>query len=123
MRTMRFLLMCLIVLALPLQGFAAVGRAQCHHGVGVQVDVKPCNHAQTTQLHQMGKHVGQKTTVHLDHKCSNCAQCCLSTPLAATLPVYYDFQFASSSNVESLKILLSNVTLKTIERPPQSFVL
>ena len=123
MKTMRILLMCLIVLALPLQGFSAVSRTQCHHGVGAQVDVDSCHHEQTSLPHQMSKHVDHKATVHLDHKCSNCTQCCLSGPLAATMPVHYEFQSASSSIVESLRILLSNVLPKNIERPPQSLAL
>ena len=96
-RIWRFVLMCLLSVALPVQGFAAYSMAGCgpgHHGVlvsraeqGHHHDVASGHdHAHGTVLAESSPHQHSQGDPSKPDKCSACASCCSATALPS-LPV------------------------------------
>ncbi|MBC7207194.1 MAG: hypothetical protein H5U27_11830 [Methyloversatilis sp.] len=86
----RLLLTFLLLLALPLQGFAAAAMISCapsHHGL--QTTVTLHDDAAAHAHHQGGDHDPVSTPSHGKHACSACAACCIGgalMPSALRLP-------------------------------------
>ena len=115
MKLFRTLLMCLLVLAVPAQGFAAVTMAFCgpnHHGSGQTPRAEQVLHVEhgTGQLadgklgeraeHHHAPAGHDETSAALDHsvphakfaqadkhKCSACASCCSAAAILGSMPV------------------------------------
>jgi hypothetical protein len=130
MKTVRFLVMCLLALAIPLQGMASVTQMFCH-GSGaassvVQTTVDHSHHQATDHHHdqtQPSDHQVSKaeTAKSLNHKCSTCAQCCFGTALLPT-PINLVFSQETSTFVATSTVLLGEFSPHNLERPPRSFL-
>jgi len=130
-KTVRFLVMCLLTLAIPLQGAASVTQMFCHgSGSVLLVTQKTVDHShhqqagdhhhdQTKSLdHEVSK---AKVAKSLNHKCSTCAQCCFGTALLpATINLVLNQQI--STLVAISPVLLGELSPLTLERPPRPFL-
>ena len=130
MKTIRFLVMCLLALAIPLQGMASVTQMFCH-GNGsassvVQTTADHSHHQAADHHHAQPKssdHQVSKAgvTKSLNHKCSTCAQCCFGTALLPALIFLIPSQEVSTF-VATSTVLLGEFSPLNLERPPRSFL-
>lgn len=144
----RFLLTCLLLVALPSQGFAAIGMALCgpnHHGgvsslSPVSIDARaaqnppdqaPHHHALTSDAHDAGGHEGQSAMSSPDTgsagstskadgnlKCKNCAPCCASAMLTSEVVT----PVALSAGKADFPALVTTLTFPppgSLDRPPR----
>lgn len=114
--------MCLLALAIPLQGMASVTQMFCHgSGAASSVFQTTADHhhdqAQPSD-HQVSK---AETTKSLNHKCSTCAQCCFGTALLPA-PINLIFSQEVSTFVATSAVLLGEFSPHNLERPPRSFL-
>jgi hypothetical protein len=129
-KTVRFLVMCLLALAIPLQGMAAVTQMFCH-GSGsassvIQDTVNHSHHQAADHHHDQAKssdHQVSKSQVakSLNHKCSTCAQCCFGTAMLPA-PINLAFDQEVSTFVATSTVLLGEFSPLNLERPPRSFL-
>lgn len=122
--------MCLLTLAIPLQGMAAANQMFCHGSGSVSTvsqktaehshhHVADHHHDQTKSLdHQASKAEVAKSG---NHKCSTCAQCCFGTAMLPA-PLILVFNQEASTLVATSNVLLGAIFPLTIERPPRSFL-
>lgn len=90
---LRFALMCLLLLALPLQGYAAATMLNCgpNHAAAASVDAHHAQHQATgdhgASPHDAGQghHLADGVT---KTKCSACASCCVGVALPASALVF-----------------------------------
>jgi hypothetical protein len=129
-KTLRFLLMCLLSLAIPLQGMAASTEIFCH-GTGMvsTASDKTADHSH----HQAANHHHDQTkpsdhqvskvkvAKSSNHKCSTCAQCCFGTALLPA-PLILVFNQEASTLVATSNVLLGATPPLNLERPPRSFL-
>jgi hypothetical protein len=129
-KTIRFLVMCLLSLAIPLQGMAASTQIFCH-GTGAvsSVSNKTADHSH----HQVDDHHhGQtkpsdhqvskvKVAKSANHKCSTCAQCCFGTALLPA-PINLVLSQEPSTFVATSTVLIGAISPLNLERPPRSFL-
>jgi hypothetical protein len=128
-KTVRFLVMCLLALAIPLQGMAAVTQMFCHVGTAssvAQATVDHSHHQAADHHHDQTKssdHQASKAgvTKSLNHKCSTCAQCCFGTALLPT-PINLIPGQEASTFVATNTVLLGEFSPLNLERPPRSFL-
>lgn len=131
MNLFRVLLMFLVALALPVQGYATVSKALCQHGVVAPVATVSVHkqHHDHEGMVVMGEehhdvHVSVDAgAMHQDHKCSSCAQCCLGSTMVGAAPTPFVPPVGSPVQVEGTRVLRSEANLASIERPPQSLFL
>ena len=130
MKLFRVLLMCLVAFALPVQGFAAASKALCQHGMpmpsAVVILQEQHQHHEVMVMTQDDCHHGMHTSKdvgvkHQDHKCSSCAQCGLGASMVGATPERFVAPLGMPVQVEGMRVLQSEVTLDSLERPPQSF--
>lgn len=129
-KTLRLLVMCLLYLAIPLQGMAAANQMFCHgSGPGSTASDKTADHShhqtadhhhdQTRSLdHQVSKAEVAKS---VNHKCSTCAQCCFGTALLPA-PLILVFNQAVSTFIATSNVLSGVISPFNLERPPRSFL-
>ena len=141
-KTLKLWLMCWLVLAVPLQGMAAVSQMFCHGKAAVVV-----SHAVTqtppTQVHLDAHHghhghdahavaqhvptphdassaqVNASATPH--HTCSTCAQCCVGVALLPA-PVVLALGQPDHTLVAAPAVLLGEWSPNHLERPPRTFL-
>ncbi|MEP7099163.1 MAG: hypothetical protein ABI781_01555 [Burkholderiales bacterium] len=77
-RRIRFLLMCLIALALPVQGIAAATMLHCDHAQHAAATV-----ASNPRHDHRHDHAAHKAAVAEKASCSACAACCLGAGITA----------------------------------------
>jgi hypothetical protein len=122
MRTIRFLVMCLLAFAIPLQGMASVTQMFCHGSGAASAAVQTTadHHHDEFQPshHQVSK---TETSKSLNHKCSTCAQCCFGTALLPA-PINLVFSQGVSTFVATSAVLLGEFSPHNLERPPRSFL-
>jgi len=131
MRCFRFLVMCLLALAIPLQGMATVTQMFCHGSGSVStVTQKTVDHSHHLQAadhhheqtnpsdHQVSK---AEAAQSLNHKCSTCAQCCFGTAMLPA-PINPVFSQEASTFVATSTVLLGAFSPLNLERPPRSFL-
>ncbi len=132
MKTVRFLVMCLLALAIPLQGMAAVSQLFCHGTVSsvTQTRVDHSHHEAADHHHQHDQaqaqasdHQASKTELakSLNHQCSTCAQCCFGTAVLPT-PISLVVNPETSTFVATSNVLLGTFSPLNLERPPRSFL-
>ena len=129
MKVLRCLLMCLIALAIPLQGMSGANQLFCHGGGSVStVSQKTADHShqhladhhhdQSKSLdHQVSKAEVAKS---VSHKCSTCSQCCFGTALLPALLILV-FNQAVSTFIATSNVLSGVISPFNLERPPRSF--
>jgi predicted AlkP superfamily pyrophosphatase or phosphodiesterase len=122
--------MCLLSLAIPLQGMAASTQIFCHgSGAVSSVSNKTADHSH----HQVDDHHhGQtkpsdnqvskvKFSKSANHKCSTCAQCCFGTALLPA-PIKLVLSQEPSTFVATSSVLIGAISPLNLERPPRSFL-
>ena len=131
--TFRKFLLCLLVLAIPAQGYAAatmrfcspVSRAallqladiQSHHAKAA--DSAAVDHSKMNHHGSNSKGDSQEST---KSKCSVCAACCHAIAIITTLPTALYFpQLASSVAQPQLEAII--FLTGGLERPPRTFLL
>lgn len=141
--TRRFLLIILLLIALPFQGFAQASRIVCDPGhlghagaVEQNIHVEHAEGAEGTYHghdghdadHHSNEGVAQlspgsaQTLPHLDDKCNHCSPCCTGTaifsqPVALILPTVMAQDFPAVAWAED------SITPSRLDRPPRfSFV-
>ena len=124
-KTLRILAVCLLVLALPLQGFAAASKLLCHGAVQQHEDHAHSAHANGTHDEHNGhdrSHASEQTsqTKHTTHQCSHCAQCCAGMAIASVQKVLFEPVKFSAVWVTAPEVFATHMTPSSIERPPRS---
>ena len=129
-KTVRFLVMCLLALAIPLQGMAAVSQLFCHGTVSsvTQTRVDHSHHEAADHQHphdqtQASDHQASKAELakSVNHQCSTCAQCCFGTAVLPT-PISLVVNPKTSTFVATSNVLLGTFYPLNLERPPRSFL-
>jgi len=140
----RFAMMWLLLLALPLQGFAAATMLNCgpnHHrmweaSVGTQVDSSdhaahghhqhPQNVAEPDEMAAAGDHDDVDNSLHhlsklSKFKCSACAACCMGVALPPSPIAFLSFPPAS---VLTSSVFAPHVDFVSsgLDRPPRLFL-
>lgn len=110
---LNWLLLCLLALALPLQGLAAVGARPCQPGVETLVQPVAAAAESGQAMHAMhamhelagqphdaqaaahsahgsheDSHAASDHSADPDHTCSSCASCCMGAALPVTVAVF-----------------------------------
>ncbi len=116
------MLLCLMVLGLPLQGYAALSQSLCHQGEAQTSEPQSAHAHHHDQGHAAVEASApvspDQDLAGLDHTCSNCATCCFGASLvglATANPVMAPWP---SVQVAAIPLLQGNATLDSIERPP-----
>lgn len=135
----RLLLTCMLLIALPLKGIAAVSQVPCDPGPGnadtvapAHADAKP---ADTDHAEAAGQDLDQSTVVPLGHdsdhgltlghhhdaklKCGNCAPCCLSLAPSGSVCSVPTVR-VGLGEFESLQTRYISADLGGALRPPQA---
>jgi hypothetical protein len=128
----RFLLILLLLLAIPLRGFAASSELICIPNAGVamqdhyQNQTQPHGHEHKHQhehsLAEQASHTDENTSnpneTDTKAKCNHCAPCCLAVVLNSHLPQ----MLAPPAGIQTFPTLtqaLHSAFLRNLERPPQ----
>ncbi|PUE23215.1 hypothetical protein B9Z39_15800 [Limnohabitans sp. JirII-29] len=148
MKTLKLWLMCLLVLAVPLQGMAAVSQMFCHGQAAVvvahvvmqtppaQVHLDAHHGHHGHDAHAVAQHVptshdassaqananantNASATPH--HTCSTCAQCCVGMALLPA-PVVLALGQPAHTLVAAPAVLLGEWSPNHLERPPRTFL-
>lgn len=108
----RLILLCLLLVALPLQGLAAGGFADCHPGAGVPLSMAPSMDAASAH-DDAPCHEAESTA------CSACAACCVAAVLPGSVPPLRqaDPQSAPQAALPAAK---ASVPAARLERPPRT---
>ncbi|WP_143474207.1 hypothetical protein [Limnohabitans sp. JirII-31] len=148
MKPLKLWLMCWLVLAVPLQGMAAVSQMFCHgkaavvvaHVVAqtppaqVHLDAHHGHHghdAQAVAQHVPTPHDASSAQANANananvsatphHTCSTCAQCCVGVALLPA-PVVLALGQPAHTLVAAPAVLLGEWSPNHLERPPRTFL-
>lgn len=118
----RILLTCLLLIAVPLKGMAAVGMVGCspaHHGAAPQAQHEHGEVQQHGDTADAGSEHHASASAVPD-KCSQCAPCCFSAMLlsAFELPTPVRQTHLVRTHVE---VIYPSAHLPGLERPPRDF--
>ena len=138
MSRFRHLLLCLMMLALPLQGFAAASMLYCgmgagHHSKAAQTEMNSSHHQMADAMglqHEHGKHdktvqavkqssQTQKQLPDSTHKCGVCAACC-SVIAIADFPPTVEVQLSPKADLAEPFVLIHAVPSRPPEKPPRA---
>jgi hypothetical protein len=116
-------LICMIVLAMPVQGIAAAtmrfcatgGQAHAHHAVAVQPAHHHHDRLVTDTANQQSK-AGTDATSKM--KCSVCAVCCMAAAIAPDVPAVHVIE-ASSKITLPAPVSYVGPVADGLERPPR----
>lgn len=138
MSRFRHLLLCLMMLALPLQGFAAASMRYC--GMGAGHDAKVVHTEVNSSHHQMADAIGlqhkhgkndksgqtvkqspgdQKQIPDSSHKCGVCAACCSVIAIANFSPTV-KVQASPKADPAEPFVLIHAVPSRLPEKPPRA---
>ncbi len=138
---LRLLVVCLVALALPVQGMAGVSLTHCgpshgrmaavletshHHGEGADTDGSHAHAAATPHradaVAQAGAPHGEPQPGSLDDlakfKCSSCSACCASAALPSTMPQLPQLDLAPAVFADSL-LTVARFATDGPDRPPR----
>ncbi|MFZ6723156.1 hypothetical protein [Undibacterium sp. Ji49W] len=122
--TWRYLIACLLLVLLPLQGFAVASRMGCamdmpvSQAVASAVDNEHCQPAMSKQTDAKSVHDGVGKTTSAHGNCKSSAPCCMGIALMPALQgmVFIPFH----SDAQSLPVSLpASVSPAMLERPPR----
>ena len=136
----RLILLWILILAIPLQGLAAISTMLCateHHQVSTAHSVQADQHthemyvqshegheqhAQHTQTYETGEHSSASVTTHQHtskDKCSNCSACCVG---AVMLTSYFASPISRPASEKIDLVFSSHVghISDSLERPPRA---
>jgi hypothetical protein len=128
---LRWMLICLIVLAMPVQGIAAATMRFCGPGGAAQHHAAAAHHhgdaqdaaaASDHQHHASPADAANDAAGGLDAmskmKCSVCAACCMATAIAPDVPALHTVE-AASKVVLPARISYVGPVADGLERPPR----
>jgi hypothetical protein len=123
-KTLRILAICWLILALPVQGFAAASQALCHPAQS-QTSHETAHASQAHKhdpafSHQHQNHHAESKASKLNHKCSNCTQCCAGHAMAFPDQFRFAVIQTQSTLVDFLPTFHASISLLGLERPPRS---
>jgi len=124
-KILKVLAICLLILALPVQGFAAASQAFCHGKQATHMVLQEDHgahmhqHEQASSHHHDGAQADSKAS-QLNHKCSHCSQCCAGYAIAFSQLPSFALPVAKSIWVGSLSVLHGSISLSGLERPPRT---
>ena len=132
-KTLRLLAVCLLMLALPLQGFAAVSPSLCHRTNSDAVALTHAAHmdhasashhvahldAQAQAQAHAHQHGTSPTHEHKVHKCSHCAQCAAACVMAMFTPPQFTFITPDLAWADIAPAYATSIAPRGIERPPR----
>jgi len=118
----KYIVLCIMVFAIPTQGFAGTVLGFCHSGQApaqssVQVQKHVHDHAaQNESLPDQGDLV--KVSNVSQSKCSGCGPCCVGLALGSSDVSLYNFVWASADFAQPV-FFLTSPPLIGLERPPR----
>jgi hypothetical protein len=120
----KYIVLCIMVFAIPAQGFAGTVLGFCHTGqspaqsiVQVQKHVHEHDHASKKEsLSDQGDSV--KVSNVSQSKCSGCGPCCVGLALGSSDVSLYNFVWASADFAQPV-FFLTSPPLIGLERPPR----
>jgi len=120
----KYIVLCIMVFAIPTQGFAGTVLGFCHTGqspaqsiVQVQKHVHEHDHASKKEsLSDQGDSV--KVSNVSQSKCSGCGPCCVGLALGSSDVSLYNFVWASADFAQPV-FFLTSPPLIGLERPPR----
>jgi len=120
----KYIVLCIMVFAIPAQGFAGTVLGFCHTGqspaqsiVQVQKHVHEHDHASKKEsLSDQGDSV--KVSNVSQSKCSGCGPCCVGLALGSSDDSLYNFVWASADFAQPV-FFLTSPPLIGLERPPR----
>jgi hypothetical protein len=121
------LLTLLLILALPVQSWAAAGMVHCAAMHRAQATAAGAHHSHHHQQHATSSHAAPDLPGHAavsdlsTFKCSACAACCIAAALPATAPA---FNVVPASTMPLFFLTVARVQFQTDgpERPPRPFL-
>ena len=138
MTRFRHLLLCLMMLALPLQGFAAASMLYCGMGAGHdakagQMEMGSSHHQMADVMGMQHGHEKQDTTAQFakqspndqkqlpdsSHKCGVCATCC-SVIAISNFPQTFEVQSSPKADLVEPFVLIYAVPSRIPEKPPRA---
>ncbi len=138
MSRFRYLLLCLMMLALPLQGFAAASMLYCGMGPGhdtlaEQMEMNASHHQMADGMgmqHEHGEHDtsaqaaiqfpdDQKQLPDATHKCGVCSACC-SVLAISDFPPTVEVQPSSRADPAEPFVLIHAVPSRLPDKPPRA---
>jgi hypothetical protein len=109
----RLILLCLLLVALPLQGLAAGGFADCHQGAGVPASTAPSADHDPASHDDAPCHEADSTA------CSACAACCVAAVLPGGVPSLRQVD-PQSARPTATPPAPRSVLPARLERPPRT---
>lgn len=138
MQRFRHLLLCLMMLALPLQGFAAASMLYCGMGAGhdakaAQMEMRSSHHSMADVMVMPHDHEKQDATAQIakqspdsqkqlpnsSHKCGVCAACC-SVIAIADFPQTAEARSSPKADLAEPFVLIHAVPSRLPEKPPRA---
>ena len=130
--TVRFLLLCYLMLALPFQAFAAasmlprVAHAPATMHAAQEAELPPC-HRQMGQDHMASPLKAASahdayTSQHDKGQCGTCAACCVGAAVASSLPAALALAPPSTDAIPFHAGHLPSVDPVLLERPPSTLL-
>jgi hypothetical protein len=130
--TLRFLLVCYLLLALPFQAFAAASMrlpAAAVPAVAAAKQLPPCHQQMAMGQDQSamakaaaaGDHGAAQHAQHAKDKCGTCAACCVGMAMAPSLPATLALAPPSTVSIPFRAGHLPSVDPVLPERPPSFF--
>lgn len=122
MSALRSFCLWMLMLSLPLQGYAAASMRWCGSVQGVPAAAAALPHLQQAGTHDHARHsVPSDHSAHdtLSHKCALCASCCHAMALQAFfIPLEFG-PLAHAGPAEPL-VLIQAMPLRVPEKPPRA---
>jgi hypothetical protein len=120
----KYIVLCIMVFAIPAQGFAGTVLGFCHSGqapaqssVQVQMHVHDHGHeSKNESLPDQGDLV--KVSDVSQSKCSGCGPCCVGLALGSSDVSLYNFVWASADFAQPV-FFLTSPPVTGLERPPR----
>jgi hypothetical protein len=138
MQRFRHLLLCLMMLALPLQGFAAASMLYCGVGAGSpaevgQMETVTSHHHTAEAVDMQHDHSGFGQTSHAaepapdnqkhlpdaSHKCGVCSACCSVVAISGFLHTV-EVQPSPKADLVELFVLIHTVPSRLPKKPPRA---
>ena len=129
------LLIWLMLLAVPVQGFAAASRVLCGPMTAPAVAVTQLHHHDHAEMSANGEsmqaqhhqpqqhdqsHHQQNSNDHAQGKCGACASCCIGASISAPANVRMPAMHVDSQRIVAFESFPTSIVLDYPDRPPQA---
>jgi hypothetical protein len=116
MKSLKSLFVWILLLALPLQGFAAVSMSMCNMGsarIEASAAASGCEH------HKAAQPAGDEQSSGMA-KCSTCASCSVGAAIATALPVLPQSSSHGMERIPYVSAYDTDCIYGALERPPHT---